>query len=153
MVSQDPVPPGFLLRALAGTLHVDLLALVNLPEGTDSVAASRIRATQLCAGHELALFLLGASLIGAARTAILSGVALPLRMIVDYGALVAAVSLAVAFRRLRTHDQEGGYASLRELRDTAREGLGLAAIWSVPVTLFAEPGTPAASGLGGSSAY
>ena len=145
-MSQHPDQPA-VPSAVVATPRIDTLALVGLREGADPAAASRIRATQLRAGRELAMFLLAANLIGAALTAILFGEAVPIGLVAGWGVLVAAVSVAVAFRRLRTHHQEGGYASLRELRDTALEGLGLAAVWSVPITLFAEPGTPAAFGL------
>ena len=146
-MSQTSAPPAPASPALAATPALDTLALVGLREGADPVAASRIRATQLRAGRELAVFLLGANLIGAAATAVLFAAAVPIRLVLGWAGLVAVVSLTVALRRLRTTHQEGGYASLRELRDTALEGLALAAVWSVPVTLFSEPGTPAAFGF------
>lgn len=52
---------------------------------------------QLHAGREQALFLLGAAL-----TTLLLRDALPIGLMVGWEALVVAVSLAVAFRRLRT---------------------------------------------------
>ena len=134
-------------RATSDVAQIDLLMLVGLRDGSDPVAASRIRAAQIGAGRDLALFLLGANLIGAALTAILFGAKVDFEWLVGWAALVAAVSLAVCFRRLRARQRDGGYATLSELRDTALEGLGLAAVWSVPITVFAEPGTPAAFGF------
>lgn len=96
-VSQTPALP-----AVAGAARIDILTLVRLREGPDPVATSRIRAAQLCAGRELALFLLGANLIGAAITAMLFAAELPVGFAVAWGALVGAVGLAVTFRRLET---------------------------------------------------
>ena len=138
----DPIP-----AATNGVTKIDLLALVGLREGADPVAMSRIRAAQLRAGRELAIFLLAANLIGAALTAMLFSDAVPLSLLGSWGALLTAVALAVAFRRLRARYQDGGYAPIGDLRDTALEGIGLAAVWSIPITVFAEPGGPAAFGL------
>jgi diguanylate cyclase (GGDEF)-like protein len=142
-MSAPPAAPA----AITAAPRIATLTLVGLRDGDDPAAASRIRATQLRAGRELALFLLAANLVGAALTAILFGAAKPIGLVAGWGVLVAAVSVTVAIRRLRAHHQEGSYASVRDLRDTALEGVALAAVWSVPVTLFAEPGTPAAFAL------
>ncbi|WP_375402953.1 putative bifunctional diguanylate cyclase/phosphodiesterase [uncultured Sphingomonas sp.] len=131
----------------AAAVPVDFRTLVGLREGTDPAEWGRIRATQLQAGRDLALFLLGANLIATAVTAGLFAQALPLWLLVGWSATAFLAAVVVAVRRLRTHHEDGGYASLRELRDTAFEGAALAIVWSIPPLLFAEPGTASAYGL------
>ena len=129
-------------------LLADLPALLGLRDGADPAEWARIRATQLGAGRQLALFLLAANLLGAAMTATLFAGSLPLWMLGGWCGLVLLVSVAVAFRRLSTAARGGGYASVGDLRDTALEGVGLAAVWSIPPLLFgAEAGGGAAYGL------
>ena len=126
---------------------VDFRTLLGLREGADPAEWGRVRAFQLQAGREFALFLLGANLIATGVTASLFAGSLPLWLLAGWGAGAALVAITVAVRRLRAHHEDGGYAPLRELRDTAFEGLALAAVWSVPPLLFAEPGTAPAYGL------
>ena len=131
----------------ATAIPVDFRTLVGLREGTDPAEWGRIRASQLQAGRELALFLLGANLIATGVTASLFAGRLPLWLLAGWGAATTLVAVTVAVRRLRAHHEDGGYAPLCELRDTALEGLALAVVWSVPPILFAEPGTTPAYGL------
>ena len=132
------VPPA------AGPVSVDFRTLVGLREGADPAEWGRIRASQLEAGRELALFLLGANLLAAGVTASLFAHALPLWLVGAWGVATAVVAAGVAVRRLRTHHADGSYASLGELRGTAWEGAALAVAWSVPPLLFADPGGSAA---------
>lgn len=140
-------------RILRGVSHttaprhppVPLRTLLGLREGDDPALWSRIRATQLLAGRQLALFLLAANVIGAALVAMLFAAVVPLWWLGAWGAMVAAVAAAVAFRRLRITHREEGYATLTELRDTALEGIALAAIWSVPPLLFGAHGDAGAA--------
>ena len=120
---------------------------MGLREGADPAEWGRVRASQLQAGRELALFLLGANLIATGVTASLFTGSLPLWLLLGWGAAAALVAITVAVRRLRAHHEDGGYAPLRELRDTALEGSALAVVWSVPPILFAEPATAPAYGL------
>ncbi|WP_375428316.1 putative bifunctional diguanylate cyclase/phosphodiesterase [uncultured Sphingomonas sp.] len=126
---------------------VDFSTLVGLREGADPAEWGRIRASQLQAGREFALFLLCANLIAAGVVAGLFARLSSIWLLAGWGALTALVSVVVAFRRLRAHHEDGGYASVRDLRDTAFEGLAFAVVWSVPPLLFAQPGTAAAYGL------
>jgi diguanylate cyclase (GGDEF)-like protein len=127
--------------------RISFRTLVGLGEGEDRAEWGRIRAAQLEAGRGLAIFLAGANLIGAAMTIGLFAGTIAPALLVTWGALTAAMAIAVAFRRLRTERRDGGYAPLAELRGTLWEGLGLAAVWSVPPVAFADPGTAAAYGL------
>ena len=131
----------------AAAIPVDFRTLVGLREGADPAEWGRVRASQLQAGRELALFLLGANLIATGVTASLFTGSLPLWLLLGWGAAAALVAITVAVRRLRAHHEDGGYAPLRELRDTALEGSALAVVWSVPPILFAEPATAPAYGL------
>lgn len=125
----------------AGPVSVDFRTLVGLREGADPVEWGRIRSFQLQAGREFALFLLGANLLAAAVMATLFADALPMWTLGGWVIATVVVAVAVAIRRRRTHHQDGSHASLSELRDTALEGVALAAVWSVPPTLFADVGT------------
>ncbi len=122
---------------------VALRPLLGLADGSDPATWSRIRAAQLFAGRHLALFLLGANVIGAALVAMLFAELVPLWWLAAWGAMVAAIATAVTFRRLRTAHLEEGYATLRELRETALEGIALAAVWSVPPLVFGTHADPA----------
>ena len=130
--------------AAPSPVSVKFRTLVGLREGADPAEWGRIRASQLSAGREFALFMLGVNLLAAAVTATLFARGLPLWLLAGWGIATAAVSVFVALRRLRTHHVDGSYASLAELRGTAWEGLALAAVWSVPPLLFAQPGSPGA---------
>jgi len=132
---------------IAGPAPVDFRILVGLREGADPADWGRIRASQLQAGRDLALFLLGANLLAMGVTATLFARTVPLWLLGGWALVVTVVSVAVAVRRLRTHHEDGGYASVRELRDTAFEGLSLAAAWSIAPLFFADAGGAAAYGL------
>ena len=56
----------------------------------------------------------------------------PLWALASWGAMVAAVAVAVTFRRLASRQRTAQTASLRDVRDTVLEGIALAAVWSVP---------------------
>jgi diguanylate cyclase (GGDEF)-like protein/PAS domain S-box-containing protein len=111
--------------------------LLGLRDGGDPAQWGRIRATQLHAGRQLALFMLAANLLSAAITASIFVDSRPLWMLASWAGLVGIVSVAVAVRRLATHHRgDGGYAALNDLRVTAIEGLALALVWAVPPLLF-----------------
>ena len=127
---------------------VPLATLIGLSEGKDPAEWSRIRAAQLVAGRELALFMVAGTTIGAAMTALLFAETLPLWALAGWAALTVAVGVAVAFRRLSGRHRGDGYATLREIRHTAFEGVALAVVWSIPPLLFgARGGSGAAYGL------
>ena len=140
-MSQDRTPrPAF---------AVDLGNLVAMREGADAAEWGRIRAAQLFAGRRLALFLLAANLGAMAAVVMLLGGTVPLWQLGTWGALIAAVAATVAFRRLRTHHRQDGYASVGDVRGTGWEGVALAAIWAVvPLVFCREAPAGAISGLG-----
>jgi len=138
-VTQTPPPP----------VAADLGSLLGLREGADAAEWGRIRAAQLFAGRRLALLLLAVSLAGAAAIIVLLSDHVASWRLASWGALLTAASLAVAFRRLRTHHRQDGYASLADVRNTALEGVALAAAWAV-VPLWFCPHLPggATAGVG-----
>ena len=119
--------------------------LVGLREGADPAEWARIRASQLEAGRGLALFMLGASALGAALTAMLFARVLPLWLLGGWATLATVIGAYVSLRRLASHHRADGYASLRDVRGTALEGLMLAAVWAVPPLCFGAQGQSAAS--------
>ena len=142
-----PVAAGTTAGAAADPARVptdDTLALIGLREGADPAHFARIRFTQLVAGRDMALFLLAANLVCGAVTIMVFGDAVSLPHLVGWGGSLVAIAVGVALRRLSGHRGDTGQASLAELRDTALEGVALGAVWSVPITYFAVPGTPEA---------
>ncbi len=127
---------------------IDFPTLVGLRDGADQAQWGRIRATQLHAGRQLALFLLAANVIGAAMTVSLFAGVLPNWQLGGWATMVAVIAVAVAVRRLASPHLGDGYASIRDIRATTIEGVALAAVWSVPPLLFAaHPGSATAYGL------
>ena len=125
-----------------------LLTLVGLAEGKDAAEWSRIRAAQLVAGRELAVFMLAVSTVGAVMTVLLFFRTLPLWELGGWAALTVAVGVSIAVRHLSDRHRGDGYATLREIRHTAVEGLALAIAWSIPPLLFGvQAGANAAYGL------
>ena len=87
-----------------------------------------IRAAQVHAGGQLALFLLATNVIGAALVTLILERAVPLWALACWGAVVAAVAVAVTFRRLAAKQRARTAATLTDVRDTVIEGVALAAI-------------------------
>ena len=110
--------------------------LLGFSDGADAAQWARIRSTQLDAGRQLALFLLAASLIGAAMTVSVFADAVSHTILGSWAAIVGIVSVTVAMRRLATRHRDGGYATQADLRKTVWEGVALAAAWSVPCLVF-----------------
>ena len=106
-----------------------MLGLYDPPDTTDW---GPIRAAQLHAGRQLALFLLAANLVGAALVVMLFDGHAPRWMLIGWGTVAGVVSLVVAIRRLGTRHRDASSATLRDVRDTVLEGIALAAVWSVP---------------------
>jgi len=128
-VTQD-IPPA------TDPLAIRLPQLLGLREGADAAQWARIRSTQLDAGRQLALVLLAVNLIGAAMTVSLFAAQVPHWELGAWAALVGAVSVGVAFRRLATRHRDGGYATPAELRTTVLDGVALAVAWSIPCVVF-----------------
>ena len=121
----------------ADLTDVKFPALLGLSEDGDPTHWARIRATQLHAGRQLAVFLLGANLVAAAMIASLFADHVPLVLLLVWAGLASVVSLVVAIRRLATpHRTEGCYATVQDLRATVPEGVALAIVWSIPPLFF-----------------
>jgi len=134
-VTKQTPPPAD--KAPADLTAVSYATLLGLREEGDEAQWARIRATQLHAGRQLALFLLGTNLIATAAIATLFVGLVPLWMIGAWALLIGITSVGVAIRRLATpHRTEGCFASIRDLRATFGEGIALAIMWAVPTMLF-----------------
>lgn len=127
--------------------RIDVRALLGLYDPADKTDWGPIRAAQLHAGSQLALFMLAANVIGAALMTLVFAKRVPLWMLASWGALVAAVGAAVAFRRLHRRHRGAITASLRDVRETLLDGIALAAVWSVPPLAFG-PGADVEAALG-----
>ena len=114
------------------TPRIDGRALLGLYDPADTTDWGPIRAAQLHAGGQLALFLLGANVIGAALVTLILAHIAPSWALASWATIVAAVSVAITFRRLAARQRAGNAAGLRAVRDTVLEGVALAAVWSVP---------------------
>ena len=111
---------------------IDSRALLGLYDPADSTDWGPIRAAQLNAGRELALFMLGANVIGAALTAMLCVRLAPLWTVGTWGAVTAMIATAVTLRRLSSKFRDAHTAPVWAVRDTMFEGMALGAIWSIP---------------------
>ena len=118
------------------TPRIDVRALLGLHEPADSADWGPIRAAQLHAGRQLALFLLAANLVGAALIVIMFDGLAPRWMLFGWGVITGMVGVAVAIRRLDARHRDANSATLRDVRATVFEGIALAAVWSVPPLAF-----------------
>jgi len=116
--------------------RIDVRALLGLYDPADTTDWGPIRAAQLNAGRQLAMFMLAANLVGAALIAIILALKVPQWQLASWGALVAAVAVAVTFRRLSSRHRNAVTASLRDVRDTLLDGIALGAVWSIPPLAF-----------------
>ena len=124
--------------------RIDPWALLGIRDPDDGADWSAIRAAQLNAGSQLALFSLGANVVGAAMVALMFAERVSVWLLALWCVVVAAVAAAVTLRRL---GQERPTATPSETRRTAVDGAALALTWSVPPLLFA-PGAPTHNALG-----
>ena len=116
--------------------RIDARALLGLYDPADAIDWGPIRAAQLHAGSQLALFMLAANLVGASLITMLLAPLAPLWQLASWGALAAAVACAVAFRRLSRHHRNAVTASLKDVRDTVLDGVAMGAVWSIPPLAF-----------------
>jgi PAS domain-containing protein len=116
--------------------RIDARALLGLYDPPDTTDWGPIRAAQLTAGSQLALFMLAANVLGAALVTLNFAHLVPLWQLASWGALVAAVGVAVAFRRLAVRHRVDRTASLNDVRHTVLDGLSLGAVWSIAPLLF-----------------
>ena len=117
--------------------RIDTRALLGLYDPADTTDWGPIRAAQLHAGSQLALFMLATNVVGAALMVLLLEPLAPLWQLASWGALVAAAGALVAFRRLSKRHRQGISAPLSDVRDTVLDGITLAVVWSIPPVLFA----------------
>ncbi|WP_294093088.1 GGDEF and EAL domain-containing protein [Sphingomonas sp.] len=116
--------------------RIDARALLGLYDPADTTDWGPIRAAQMHAGSQLALFMLAANLIGAALITLILAPLVPLWQLASWSALAAAVGVAVAFRRLSKRHRTAVTATLRDVRDTVLDGIALGAVWSIPPLAF-----------------
>ena len=88
------------------------------------------------AGSQMAMFMLAANVIGAALVVLAFSTHIPLWQLVAWGAIVAATSAAVAFRRLASRHRTSLTATIQDVRETLFDGIALAIVWSVPPLFF-----------------
>ncbi len=127
--------------------RIDVRALLGLYDPADTTDWGPIRAAQMNAGSQLALFMLAANVVGATLIAINFAQLVPLWQLASWGATVAAVGVAVAFRRLAVRHRTERTATLRDVRDTMLDGIALGAVWSIAPLLFG-PEVDAGAALG-----
>jgi diguanylate cyclase (GGDEF)-like protein len=120
--------------------RIDVRALLGLYDPADTTDWGPIRAAQLNAGRQLALFMLAANVFGAALIAIILAPMVPAWQLASWGALVAAVAVSVTFRRLASRHRDAATASLADVRDTLLDGIALGAVWSIPALAFGHIG-------------
>ncbi|MDK2767118.1 MAG: EAL domain-containing protein [Sphingomonas sp.] len=116
--------------------RIDIRALLGLYDPADTTDWGPIRAAQMNAGSQLALFMLAANVLGATLIVLNFASLVPLWKLASWGALVAAVGVAVAFRRLAVRHRTERTASLSDVRDTMLDGIALGAVWSIAPLLF-----------------
>ncbi|MCP3731199.1 EAL domain-containing protein [Sphingomonas sp. MG17] len=116
--------------------RIDVRALLGLYDPADTTDWGPIRAAQLNAGSQLAVFMLAANVLGAALVTLNFAHLIPVWQLASWGALVAAVGVAVAFRRLSARHRTERAASLKDVRDTMLDGVALGAVWSIAPLLF-----------------
>jgi diguanylate cyclase (GGDEF)-like protein/PAS domain S-box-containing protein len=116
--------------------RIDARALLGLYDPADTTDWGPIRAAQMHAGSQLALFMLAANVVGAALITLIMAPRVPLWQLASWGALVAAVACAVAFRRLSKRHRTAVTATLKDVRDTVLDGIALGAVWSIPPLAF-----------------
>ncbi len=116
--------------------RIDVRALLGLYDPADTTDWGPIRAAQMNAGSQLALFMLAANVMGAALITLNFAPNFPLWKLASWSALVAAVGVTVAFRRLAVRHRTERTATLRDVRETVLDGISLGAVWSIAPLFF-----------------
>ncbi|HEX8414960.1 MAG TPA: EAL domain-containing protein [Sphingomicrobium sp.] len=116
--------------------RIDVRALLGLYDPADSTDWGPIRAAQVNAGRRLALFLLAANLVAMMAVALLLERWIARWQLATWGALIAAVGVAVTLRRLRIRPDQT--ATLADVRGTVFDGIALGAIWAVAPVWFGQ---------------
>jgi diguanylate cyclase (GGDEF)-like protein/PAS domain S-box-containing protein len=124
--------------------RIDARALLGLRDPQDATNWGSIRAAQMNAGGQLALFMLAANVLGAALVVMVFARAVPQWTLASWGLVLAATAAAVTFRRLSSRHRNARTATLAELRKTVTDGIGLGVAWAVPPLVFARGAEPEA---------
>ena len=111
--------------------RIDTRAFLGLYDPADSTDWGPIRAAQLHAGRDFALFLLGAHLVSAAMVAMVLASRQPHWLLALWGGAVAVAAVVVTVRRLATRYRTLHSAAVREVRATALDGIVLGLLWAV----------------------
>jgi diguanylate cyclase (GGDEF)-like protein/PAS domain S-box-containing protein len=111
--------------------HIDTRAFLGLYDPADSTDWGPIRAAQLHAGRDFALFLLGAHLVAAALVIATLTAHRPLWMLATWGGAVAVAAVSVAIRRLAARYHDLYSAAVGEVRSSALDGVALGLLWAV----------------------
>jgi diguanylate cyclase (GGDEF)-like protein/PAS domain S-box-containing protein len=127
--------------------RIPAAVLLGFRDGPDAAEWGRIRAAQIHAGRQLALFLLGANIVAAAMTVSLFADRVSATLLGGWAVAVIAVAIGVAVRRRATHHRIDGHATARDLRLTAIDGAALALVWMLPI-LFVDQAAGSVSGYG-----
>ncbi len=117
--------------------RVDARALLGLHDPPGTSDWGPIRAAQLRAGRQFALFLLATNLIGAAFVVMTFNNIAPLWQLGGWAVLVGIVATSIAVRRLHRRHQHALTATVGEVRATAIDGVAMAAVWSIACVAFA----------------
>ena len=115
--------------------RIDARALLGLHDPSDTTDWAPIRAAQLNGARQMALFMLATHLVGAALITLALARVVPTWQLAAWGAIMAAVAVAVAFRCLSIGDRKE--ASLYELKRTFGDGALLGAAWAAAPLAFA----------------
>jgi diguanylate cyclase (GGDEF)-like protein/PAS domain S-box-containing protein len=116
--------------------RIDARALLGLYDPADTTDWGPIRAAQMNAGGDLALFMLAANLIGAVLVSLIFTRLAPTWQLAGWGAIIAVTALAIAIRRLRTRSIVGSTATLADVRSTLIDGVALGTAWGIAPLLF-----------------
>ncbi|MBX9795258.1 bifunctional diguanylate cyclase/phosphodiesterase [Sphingomonas sp.] len=128
--------------------RIDAAALLGLRDPADSTDWGPIRAAQVNAGRDLALFLFALNLISAVVAMVACSDRAPFWAVLAWGAAVTGVSLWVTTRRLSSQYRGAYSAPVAAVRDTLLEGVALGVVWAVPpLALITRVGTEEILGL------
>lgn len=117
--------------------RIDARALLGLYDPSDATDWGPIRAAQINAGGRLALLTLVMHMIAASLTVVLGLDLVPHWGLIGWWALVSAVALGTALRRLSSPFRNATSAPVAAVRDTLLEGVALGAMWSVAPLVLA----------------
>jgi diguanylate cyclase (GGDEF)-like protein/PAS domain S-box-containing protein len=110
--------------------RIDTRAFLGLYDPADSTDWGPIRAAQLHAGRDFALFLLGAHLLSAAVVVATLAGQRPLWLLGAWGTALAIAAVTVTIRRLAARYRDLYSADVGEVRSSALDGIVLGLLWA-----------------------